>query len=302
MKLRMDNRPRRNAPPSPEYGDWRMPLERPADAEHLKPLPLSLWKRVQLRAEYWQETELEPPVIPIHGWPRVLRWAISLFLLLPLSVVMIFTLMHQLYRVAPSMGHLFWMSDPVWYCMVGLAVFISLMVAKIAEPLLIFIYVLGHESTHAVAALMSFGKINAFKFDLDGGYVETDADNAFIALSPYFVPFWMLVWMLLLWLANLCFPFEAYVGWFYGGLGFWWAFHLYWTCWVIPREQPDMLENGRTFSALITILMNIVVLTGILWGFGVITPESYWADFVRNGEYIGRTLLEYASWLLSQFL
>ncbi len=291
MKMRMDNRPRRNAPPPPEFGDWRLPLERPAEAEHLPTLPLSLWRRVQLRVEYWQEAELEPPVIPIHGWSRALRLMLSLFLLLPLSIVMVFSLLVQLYRAAPAMGQSsFWLSEPVWFSLVGVGGFISLMVFKLAEPLLVYIYVLGHESTHAVAALLSFGKINAFKFDMDGGYVETDADNIFIALSPYFVPFWMLVWMFALWLGNLCVAFEAYEPWFYGGMGFWWAFHLYWTFWVIPREQPDMLENGLLFSMLVIMIMNIGVLLGILWCFGVLTPESYWIEFVRCARSIADTL------------
>ncbi len=298
MKLRMDSRPRPSSPRLPEHGDWRLPLDCPADAEHLPTLSPSLWRRVQLRVEYWQEAELEPPIVPIHGAARVLRLAISLLLLLPLLVIMVFALMVQLYRATPAMGQSsFWLSEPVWFTLVGVAGFTSLMVAKLAEPLLAYIYVLGHESTHAVAALLSFGKINAFKFNMDGGYVETDADNIFIALSPYFVPFWMLVWMLSLWLGNLCCPFDAYEPWFYGGMGFWWAFHLYWTIWVIPREQPDMLENGLLFSMLVILLMNIGVLLGILWCFGVVTPESYWADFVRCAQRIADTLSFAASCL-----
>ncbi len=302
MKLRMDSPSRRKAPPTREHGDWRLPLERPADAEHLPVLPVSLWRRVQLRVEYWQEAEAEPPVIPISGWPRALRLALSLFLLLPLSVIMVFTLLVQFYRAAPAMGQSsFWLSEPVWFSLVGVAGFTSLMIAKFAEPLLVFLYVLGHESTHAVAAILSFGKINAFKFDIDGGYVETDADNVFIALSPYFVPFWMLVWMLVFWLANLCFPFDAYAPWFYGGLGFWWAFHLYWTFWVIPREQPDMLENGLLFSMLVVMLMNIGALLGVLWCFGITSPESYWADFVLSAQRIGETLCFVADCLTALF-
>ncbi len=302
MKLRMDNRPRRPAPPLPEHGDWRLPLDCPADAEHLPTLRPPLWRRVQLQARYWQEAEvsLEPPIIPISGWSRALRLLLSLIVLLPLSLVMVLALGLQLYQAAaPAIGKSsFWLSVPVWYTMVGLTGFVSLAVAKFFEPILVYIYVLGHESTHAVAALLSFGKINDFKFNVEGGYVETDADNIFIALSPYFVPFWMLVWMLGFWLANHFFPFEAYEPWFYGGLGFWWAFHLYWTFWVIPREQPDMLENGLLFSMLVIVLMNIVVLLGILWFFGAISPESYQACFMQSAQRIADTLSFAGGWLL----
>ena len=56
-------------------------------------------------------------------------------------------------------------------------------------------------------------------------YVETDADRLFIALSPYFVPLWMLCWLGGVFVLNYFWPFEAYEAWFYGGLGFWWVFH-----------------------------------------------------------------------------
>ena len=298
MKLRLTNNTART--PEPEHGDWRLKLDHPEDAEHMPSLPLSVWRRVKLRVEYWQELESEPGIIPIKGWPRVLRLGLALFLLLPLSIVMVFALLMALYHAAPVVGQSrFWLSEPVWFTGVGVAGFISLMIAKLAEPLLIYLYVLGHESTHALAALLSFGKINAFRFDMDGGYVETDADNLFVALSPYFVPFWMLIWLLLLWLANLCFPFGAYEPWFYGGFGFWWAFHIYWTFWVIPREQPDMLENGLLFSMLVIMVMNIGLLLGILWGSGVITPEGYWQGFVQSALRIADALGAFFSWVMS---
>ncbi len=290
--------PRRRPAPSSEFGDWRLPLENPAEAEHLEPLPLSLWQRLRVQVEYWEGADTA--IVPIHGWPRAIRMVIALILLLPLSVISVFALGMQIYHAAPNMGFSnFWLSVSVWYTMVGLAVFASLMVAKFAERGLIYLYVLGHEATHAVAALMSFGKVSRFVFTAEGGYVETDADNLFIALSPYFVPFWMLVWMLVFWLANLCFPFAAYEPWFYGGLGFWWAFHLYWTFWVIPREQPDMLENGMLFSMLVIMLMNVAVLLGILWFFGVLTPQSFWTEFADCARQTAETFVFVGNWLLS---
>ncbi len=304
MKRRMKNRLGRPVPPPPEFGDWRMPTDRPDEDEHLPALTPNLWHRLQLRADYWQEAEveLEPPIIPISGLARAVRLALSLFVLIPLSIVMVFGLLEQLLHAPSVVETRFWLSVPVWYTLIGLGVFASLMTAcvRVTERLLICIYVLGHESTHAVAALLSLGKINAFRFDEFGGYVETDADNVFVALSPYFVPFWMLVWMLALWLINLCFPLgSAYEPWFYAGLGFWWAFHLYWTFWVIPREQPDMLENGLLFSVLVVMLMNIGVLLVVLWCFGVLTPQSYWASCVECAYRILDMLNFVGNWLLS---
>ncbi len=297
MILRPTRRRRKHG--QPEHGDWRLPLDRPAESEHLPTLPVSLWKRVQLQAATWQEAECDVPITLISGWSRALRIAIGALLLLPLCSILIFALGLQLYRAADTVKDLgFWLSDPVWFTLVGLSFYIALFIVKLAEPLLVYIYVLGHESTHALAALLSFGKVNAFHFDMEGGYVETDTDNLFVALSPYFVPLWMLLWMLLLWAGNALCPFAAYEAWFYGGMGFWWAFHLYWTCWVIHREQPDMLENGVFFSLLVVLLTNIGVLLGILCCFGVITPAGYAHEVAQLSQQLWHELLGLGQWLV----
>ena len=79
--------------------------------------------------------------------------------------------------------------------------------------------------------------------------------------------------------ADWIVPFESYGAWFYAGFGFWWSFHVYWTMWVIPREQPDLLENGVVFSFLIIMLTNIAALLLVLRCFGVISLHGYWTDF-----------------------
>lgn len=284
---------------TPEHGDWRCPISKPEEVEHLPNPPVSVWKKMQMRTEYLQSVQPqywnhpyyadaeEVPVTPISGWPCFLRRVIALFLMLPLSVVMVFALMIQLYHAAPTVSSvMFWLSEPIWFTLMGGATFLALMISRVFEPVLVYIYVLGHELTHALAAKLCFGHVRSFKIDFDGGYVETDTDNLFIALAPYFVPLWMLCWLGGLWLANWAFPFDAYLPWFYAGFGFWWSFHIYWTIWVIPREQPDMIENGLLLSMLIVIVMNILLLIIILCCFDVISPSGYLADFVSSAQRI----------------
>lgn len=281
----------RNTPPAPEHGDWRVPLKRPAEVEHLPPT-MPVWRRARLLAEHLQAVPARipagyapdngPAVVPIAGWARFLRLALAWFVLLPLSVVMVLALLMQLYNAGDTVGSLsFWTRVPVWYSLLGAATYIALIIVRVVNPILVFIYVLGHELTHALAAKLCFGKVQRLRIDLDGGYVETDADNLFIALSPYFVPLWMCLWLLTLWGANWVYPFPEWESWFYAGLGFWWSFHLYWTAWVIPREQPDMLENGLLFSLLLVMIMNIAILLVVLYLFGVITPAGYGHDFLE---------------------
>ena len=286
---------RQSKQPPPEHGDWRVPLSHPEDAEHLPPASLGVWRRMQLRVEYWRTAPVgpvsssstaegaEPPVVPISGVARWLRLLIAWLLLLPLSVVMVYALLLHLYGHAAEAVSKpdFWLSEPVWFSLLGTGTFIALAISRIATPVLVYIYVLGHELTHAMAALISMGRVQAMRIDLQGGYVETDADNLFIALSPYFVPLWLCCWLLGLWSANALWPFPEWSAWFYAGLGFWWYFLLYWTVWVIPREQPDMLENGLLFSLLLVFILNVGILLVILGCFGVLDPAGYAKDALR---------------------
>lgn len=284
----------RQLPPR-EHGDWRVPLDKPEEAEHYMPEPVNVWRRMQLRVEYLQSVpvgyygghdaaapDMDSPVVPISGWARYLRLALAWFVLMPLSIIMVYALLLELYEAGSTVGQLsFWLSTPVWYSLLGAGTFCALVILRVVTPVLVYIYVLGHELTHAIAAKVCMGKVQTLRFDLSGGYVETDADNLFIALSPYFVPLWMCCWLLILWLANFIYPFPQWEAWFYAGFGFWWSFHLYWTVWVIPREQPDMLENGLLFSLLLIMIMNIGILLVVLYCFGVITPAGYGHDFLE---------------------
>lgn len=296
---------RRHRIQEPEFGDWRVPVAKPHETEHLKPTPVNVLRRLKVQAAYWQSVE---PVYtqddlddwqPIHGWKRVLRLCIGLFLLLPLSVVMVFALLQQLYHAAPVVGNMdFWQSVPVWFSVLGALVFMAVKFFRLIDPVLMFAYVAGHELTHAITALMCLGKVQAVSVDLDGGYVDTDTDNLFVSLSPYFVPLWMLLWLGAFYVVNWLFPFESYLAWFYAGFGFWWAFHVYWTLWVIPREQPDLLENGVVLSFMIIMLTNIAALLLMLRCFGVISLRGYAQDFVTCAKDIYTTYHDLAVWLL----
>lgn len=289
-KLNLSNRPTKKLPEK-EHGDWRVVLEHPEEAEHYDNPESDMFRRVRHRAALWnsvsarecmEAAEQSEDWVRISGWRRVVRLVLGWGLLLPLSIVMVFALLVQLYHAAPTMEHLsFWMSEPVWFTVVGVLTMVLLKFSVIADKVLLYAYVLGHELTHAITAKLSGGRVSDFKVSPAGGYVETDADNLFIALSPYFVPLWMFCWLALLWAANFVFPFEDYAPWFYAGFGFWWAFHLYWTAWIIPREQPDMLCNGVVFSALLILLMNLLVLLAVLRSFGVLTLQGYGEDLQR---------------------
>jgi hypothetical protein len=51
---------------------------------------------------------------------------------------------------------------------------------------------------------------------------------------------------------------------FYAVLGASWSFHMAWTVWMIPRDQPDLKDNGTFLSLVLIYLGNLVVLVGLL--------------------------------------
>lgn len=281
-----------------EHGDWRVPVSNPAEAIHS--MPDSLWRRMRMRADYLVASNPAYPlaeediIVPISGWPRVLRLMIACLVLLPLSVVMVFALLVQLYHATPAMQEVaFWLAPSVWHALLGaFALFVSTLSSSL-KMLLVYIYVVGHELTHALATLMCMGKVRKFQVGFDGGFVETDKDNLFIALSPYFVPLWMGVWLLVFASAHWLWPHDLLETLLYIGFGYWWSFHIYWTLWVIPREQPDMLENGLMFSALIIMLTNIAILILILAFFGCVSLQGYCQDFWICAQRVYATFQDY---------
>lgn len=292
-----------------EHGDWRVaPRTTRAEDEHLPTGP-SVLKRVQMRATYLDETPVPAAATldadgewsePLRWRARALRITVALFVLLPLSVIMVFALMMQIYHARPVMELAsFWLSVPVWHTLLGAFVLLVCMLRSELRTILLYLYVAGHELTHAIATIICLGKVKRFRVGLDGGYVETDKANLFIALSPYFVPIWMLLWLLIFWVLQFAYPGVESQIFLYTGFGFWWCFHIYWTLWVIPREQPDMLENGVIFSSLIIFLLNLGLLILVLSWCSLITPEGYWRDFLYCARRIGSTFAELGAWLMS---
>ena len=319
------HRQKQAQPPTPipsgqrEFGDWRVDT----DGKPTEPQSLNMWQHTYRRLSQlenatsygalWsysvsvtytpeqtangESNETDSDIVPIYGSKRIIRLLIAVFLLLPLSITMVYALALQTYHSLPAKAANvgFWLSEPIYFSLLGIFTFVALIIAQFATPILMYFYVLGHELTHALAALTCFGKISTVSVDLCGGYIETDKDNAYIALAPYFVPLWMLVWVLFAWIVGFFVPEESITPWFFGGGGFWWCFHIYWTIWVIPREQPDILENGITFSLLIVIIANIAGLILLLRFFNFISLSGYWQDFQTCAGKLAETI----SWLFS---
>ncbi|MBC8128320.1 MAG: hypothetical protein H8M99_14360 [Gloeobacteraceae cyanobacterium ES-bin-144] len=189
---------------------------------------------------------------------RLLRWVLALALL-PLCWVTSWTFLSRFSRAAVEQG--FWQTAAFWYFSTGILVMVGWFWSGLWKSFFLYAYVLGHELTHAVFVVLFRGKVMDFHVSHEGGYITTNKTNLVIALSPYFVPFWSVICALVY--AVLRISVDLKPGWdlaFYAVMGGTWTFHMAWTLWMIPRDQPDLKENGTFLSLVVIYLANLLVL------------------------------------------
>lgn len=121
-------------------------------------------------------------------------------------------------------------------------------------------YVLGHELTHALWAIMMGGRVGKLKVGKNGGHVELSKTNFIITLAPYFFPFYAFLVITVYYLAGIWLEVEPYKAWWLGAVGFTWAFHVTFTLNMLAERQPDIQEHGRIFSYAVIYLMNVLVI------------------------------------------
>ncbi len=74
-------------------------------------------------------------------------------------------------------------------------------------------YVFGHELMHAAATWISGGQVKGFKAGSKKGSVKTNKVTAFIALAPYLVPVYAILWALVYGVASLFWDVKPWIGW-----------------------------------------------------------------------------------------
>ncbi len=231
-----------------------------------------------VRAAITAEAPLEPAV-PVEWLRRLGRWLAAL-LLLPLCWVTTWTFLSRFSHAAVERG--FWQTVEFIYFAVGSLLMASWLWSGLLEKFFLYLYVLGHELTHAVFVLVCRGRVTDFHVSTQGGYITTNKTNLLIALSPYFVPFWAVVAAVVYAAARLFADLPA--AWdpaFYAAMGASWTFHMVWTLWMIPRDQPDLRENGTLLSLVVIYLANLLVLV-LLLCVAAESPLGDARDFARE--------------------
>lgn len=187
---------------------------------------------------------------------RVVRWTVA-FALLPLNIGVTWALWDLTRTTAGLLN--FWI--PV---LAGVAIWL-LLFSQLPKPM--WIYVFGHELTHALCAWCFGGKVTSFKVSKKGGEVRVTKTNAFISLAPYFLPLYAVIWSVAIGLASLG---GASHGWlmplYYCGLGITYGFHVTMTAAVLRIRQPDLVGEGFLFSWSIIWLGNVLIpLVALPW-------------------------------------
>lgn len=127
-------------------------------------------------------------------------------------------------------------------------------------------YVWGHETTHAVAAMLFGFRVHSMTVNKDSGHVKLDRCNAAVVLAPYVVPLYALMAGLGYLALELCIDAAPYRPVFVFVAGFLMTFHYVQTVKTLwETQQPDLrLAGGRIFSVVMIVLCNAVVLTLVL--------------------------------------
>ena len=149
-------------------------------------------------------------------------------------------------------------ADTVWIPLLAGAA--SWIVIFLLLPKPMWIYVFGHELTHAVWAWLFGGKVKKMKVTSKGGHVVISKTNFVIALAPYFFPLYAVLVIAVFALGNLIFGWHNYRVWFDLLLGAAYSFHLTLTFHVLQTQQSDITSQGYLFSAVVIFLGNVCVL------------------------------------------
>jgi hypothetical protein len=141
-------------------------------------------------------------------------------------------------------------------------------------------YVLGHELMHATAAWVSGGKVKAIKVGKKSGHVKTDKVTGFIALAPYLVPVYAILWAILFGAASLFWNMKPWSSLFFLILGSALTFHLAFTVIALKEKQTDLDVLGPLASMNLILLGNITFTVGVI---ALMIPEVKFLDYLSGG-------------------
>lgn len=184
-------------------------------------------------------------------------------------------------------------ADLVWVPLLAGAACWLVIFLLLPKPM--WIYVFGHELTHALWAWLFGAQLKRLKISSAGGHVVLSKSNFLIALAPYFFPLYAALVVAGFALCRLVWDWPSYLVWFHLLIGAAYGFHVTLTWQVLKTRQSDISSQGWLFSGVIIFLGNVCVL---LFGVplltskvGVLQALSWWLEST------GQVLLRLQHWL-----
>jgi len=246
-------------------------------------------RRVKVVPYVVPTTRSRPDFHPMTVPTRWVKFVIALFLV-PLCAVLSQTFFTAFARA--TMNQRLWAAEEFWFFALGSVLWL---IAFFGLPRPIILYVFGHELTHVLWVLLMGGRVSRFRVGREGGHIVTNRTNFFIALAPYFFPLYSILAIAAYGIFGLFFNVQPYGRLLYAVIGITWAFHLTFTCWMIPKSQTDLKDHGTFFSLVIIYLMNLLLLIVMLvMASPQITFASFGADMVAN-------IAAFSHWLVHLF-
>ena len=186
----------------------------------------------------------------------VLKFFVAV-LLWPLSAFLGYALLKSAWAMPWLAGNLAWFAG-------GFAAYL-LVQALFWRPL--FFYVMGHELTHALAAVLHGGKADDLRVSSKGGMVKVSVSNFLVNLAPYFFPIYTVGAALIYLIAA-----EAYKPYLIALIGFTLAFHFALTAYSLKQHQSDITEVGWLFAIPFIACVNVLITAGV---FRLVSAESF---------------------------
>jgi len=183
-----------------------------------------------------------------------------------------------LWRVLRAGGH----ADTVWVPLLAGAACWLVVFLMLPKPM--WLYVLGHELTHALWTWLCWGRVRQLKVSSEGGHVVVTKDNFLIALAPYFFPLYAVLVVLGFGIGRLIWHWQNYQPWFHLLLGAAYSFHVTLTWHILKTRQSDITSQGYLFSAVVIFLGNtLILLIALPWLTGTVdflTVLKWWLNSI----------------------
>jgi hypothetical protein len=159
-------------------------------------------------------------------------------------------------------------ADTTWVPLLAGAACWVVIFVMLPKPM--WLYVFGHEFTHALWTWLFGGQVKRMKVTGSGGQVVISKTNFLIALAPYFFPFYAVMVIAVFALGHLIWNWHSYLVFFHLAVGAAYAFHVTLTGHVLQTQQSDITGQGWLFSAVVIFLGNVCVL---LFGIPLLTAN-----------------------------